>query len=318
MLGRSLAAICLVGLLLSCRNGNRPATVTPPAPTTAPVLPSPTAQATAAPTPLRREFDGVRAFDALASQVALGPRFPGSPGHLAVRSYIQQSLVSAGWRFEEQRFDYQGFKAANLIARDPAHSDGPITLIGAHYDTRARSDQSPPDLAEQPTPGAVDGASGVAVLLELARVLELSPEQGQVWLLFFDVEDNGGGLPGWDWIAGSTHLAQNLTVTPEAMVLVDMVGDADQQIYWEGNSDPALRERLWGIAADLGFGDYFIPTLRFTMIDDHVPFARLGIPAVDIIDFNYPYWHTVEDSADKASPDSLYRVGRTLEVWLEG
>lgn len=312
-----LAAIFLVGLLLGCRN-NKQAPPLTPSPTVAPVL-SPTLPATVAPTPVKSEFDGVRAYDALASQVALGPRFPGSPGHLAVRRFILQSLVSAGWRVEEQRFDYQGFEAVNMIARHPAHSDGPITLIGAHYDTRARSDQSPAELAEQPTPGAVDGASGVAVLLELARVLELPPENGQVWLLFFDVEDNGGGgLPGWDWIVGSTHMAQNLSVTPAAMVLVDMVGDADQQLYWEGNSDPALRERLWNIAADLGYGDYFIPTLRFTMIDDHVPFARLGIPAVDIIDFDYPYWHTVEDSADKASPDSLYRVGRVLEVWLEG
>ncbi len=112
-------------------------------------------------------------------------------------------------------------------------------------------------------------------------------------------------------------MAQNLAVIPEAMVLVDMIGDADQQLYYEGNSNFALRGRLWAIAAELGFGDAFIPQLKYTMIDDHVPFARRGIPAVDIIDFDYPYWHTVEDTADKASPDSLYRVGRTLEVWLE-
>jgi Zn-dependent M28 family amino/carboxypeptidase len=101
------------------------------------------------------------------------------------------------------------------------------------------------------------------------------------------------------------------------MVLVDMIGDADQQLYYEGNSDEALQTWIWDIAAELGYEAYFIQEHRFTMIDDHLPFARRGIPAVDIIDFDYPYWHTVEDTADKVSPDSLLRVGRTLEVWLE-
>ena len=96
-----------------------------------------------------------------------------------------------------------------------------------------------------------------------------------------------------------------------------MVGDADQQLYYEGHSDPALRRQLWRIAGELGFEDAFIPEQKYTITDDHVPFARQGIPAVDIIDFDYPYWHTVEDTADKASPDSLLRPGRTLEVWLE-
>jgi hypothetical protein len=101
------------------------------------------------------------------------------------------------------------------------------------------------------------------------------------------------------------------------MVLVDMVGDADQQLYYEGNSDPPLQARLWEIAAELGYDAFFIPELRHTMIDDHLPFARRGIPAVDIIDFDYPYWHTVEDTVGKASADSLLRVGRTVEYWLE-
>ncbi|MFQ5436952.1 MAG: M28 family peptidase, partial [Anaerolineae bacterium] len=186
-------------------------------------------------------------------------------------------------------------------------------------DARRLADQTPGAVeAGLPVPGAVDGASGVAVLLELARTLDLDAIDREIWLAFFDVEDNGsGGLPGWGWIAGSAYMAQNLAVTPEAMVLVDMIGDADQQLYYEGNSDPALRQHLWGIAAELGFGSAFIPELKYTMIDDHVPFVRQDIPAVDIIDFDYPYWHTVEDTADKASPDSLYRVGRTLEVWLE-
>jgi Zn-dependent M28 family amino/carboxypeptidase len=101
------------------------------------------------------------------------------------------------------------------------------------------------------------------------------------------------------------------------MILVDMVGDADQQFYYEGNSDPALREELWQIAADLGYGETFIPEHRWTMIDDHVPFARRGIPAVDIIDFDYPYWHTTQDTCDKVSAQSLERVGRVVEQYVE-
>jgi Zn-dependent M28 family amino/carboxypeptidase len=112
-------------------------------------------------------------------------------------------------------------------------------------------------------------------------------------------------------------MADNLEVRPTAVIVVDMVGDADQQLYYEGNSHPVLRQTLWQIAAGLGYGEVFIPQLKYTMIDDHLPFAQRNIPAVLIIDFDYPYWHTTEDTADKASPESLHRVGHTLQVWLE-
>jgi Zn-dependent M28 family amino/carboxypeptidase len=216
---------------------------------------------------------------------------------------------------EEQFFPYQDITGRNIIAR--ANEDvGPVIILGAHYDTRAIADQTPG--SEEPVPGAVDGASGVAVVLELARTLDLDLIDREIWLAFFDVEDNGSeGLPGYEWIVGSTYMAENLAVVPEAMVLVDMIGDADQQLYYEGNSDAALQARLWEIAAELGYEEYFIQEQKYTMIDDHLPFARQGIPAVDIIDFDYEYWHTVEDTADKASPESLLRVGQTLEVWLE-
>lgn len=250
--------------------------------------------------------------------MALGPRWPGSPGHTAVRDYIISQLSGLGWEVEEQPFDYQGFPASNIIAR-ANQGQGDVIILGAHYDTRRIADQTPGAVeAELPVPGAVDGASGVAVLLELARTLDLDAIPREVWLAFFDVEDNGrGGIPGWDYIAGSAYMAANLAATPEAVVVVDMIGDADQQLFHEGNSDPALRQLLWNTAAELGYGDVFVPSIRYTMIDDHLPFARRGIPAVDIIDFDYPYWHTVEDTADKASAASLMRVGHTLEVWLE-
>jgi hypothetical protein len=270
-----------------------------------------------APEALAPGFDGERAYEELLAQVELGPRIPGSPGHTAAGDLILATLDEAGWATEEQPLTYQGVEGRNLIAR-ANDGAGPVILLGAHYDSRAIADQSLGEQASQPVPGAVDGASGVAVLLELARTLDLDSIPHEVWLAFFDMEDQGsGGMPGWDWIVGSTYMAQNLTVTPEAMVLVDMIGDAEQQIFFEGYSDPELRAELWRIAAGLGYDTVFVPQVRHSMLDDHRPFLERGIPAVDIIDFDYRYWHTVEDTADKAAPESLERVGRTLEAWLE-
>lgn len=263
-------------------------------------------------------FNGDNAFTYLQEQMDFGPRYPGSPGHAAVGDYIIRELETLGWDVEVQPVPYQGVQGRNVIGRDN-QGVGPVIILGAHYDTRRTAEHSEDEQdRDQPVPGAVDGASGVAVLLELARTLDVEEVPAEIWLAFFDLEDQGGGgMPGWEWIVGSTYMAENLTVTPEAMVLVDMVGDADQQLFYEGNSDPALRQELWRIAAELGYGNFFVPEQEYTITDDHVPFAQLGIPAVDIIDFDYPYWHTVEDTADKASPNSLLRPGRTLEVWLE-
>jgi Zn-dependent M28 family amino/carboxypeptidase len=193
--------------------------------------------------------------------------------------------------------------------------------LGAHYDSRRCADQ-PEGGCPEPVLGANDGASGVAVLLELARVLELDWKERQIWLVFFDAEDNGH-LDGWDWIAGSRQFAlrvQDLRAAGEefrAMILLDMIGDADLQIYYEGNSDPLLREEIWSAAGSLGFGESFIPQQKYSMIDDHIPFRELGIPSVDIIDFDYPPWHTTGDTLDKISAESLECVGRTMESWLE-
>lgn len=298
---------------------NSPPTALPPTATAVPatVEPTPEPSVTAEPTPteIALEFDGDSSYDYLLAQMEFGPRWPGSPGHEAVGDYIIEQLAALDWTTEEQTFPYQDVTGRNIIGRANL-GVGPVIILGAHYDTRAIADETPG--TDAPVPGAVDGASGVAVLLELARTLDLEQIEREIWLTFFDIEDNGNnGLPGYDWIIGSSYMAENLTTLPEAMVLVDMIGDADQQLYYEGNSDPELQAYLWEIAAELGYEDYFIPEYRHTMIDDHLPFARRGIPAVDIIDFDYPYWHTVEDTADKASPDSLLRVGRTLELWLE-
>jgi Zn-dependent M28 family amino/carboxypeptidase len=172
-----------------------------------------------------------------------------------------------------------------------------------------------PDSANQtkPVPGANDGASGVAVLLELARTLpENTPS---IWLVFFDAEDNGR-IEGWDWILGSREFVKNNSFRPQAVIIVDMIGEADLHIYREGNSDPQLTDEIWATARSLGYTSQFIDEYRHSMIDDHLPFLEVNIPAVDIIDFDYPYWHTIHDTPDKVSADSLDAVGETLYAWV--
>lgn len=257
-------------------------------------------------------FDGREAFRHVEAQLAMGPRYPGSPGWEAVQRYIQDHVTRWGWSFEAQPFTAHGISGRNLIARA---GQGPPLLLGAHYDTRRRADRDP-QRPNDPVPGANDGASGVAVLLELARALDRPRLRNEVWLVFFDAEDQGD-LEGAPWILGSTYFAAHLPLTPTAMILVDMVGDADPQFYYERNSDPALREQLWRIAAELGYGAWFIPEPRWALIDDHLPFVQRGIPAVDIIDFDYPAWHTTADTLDRISPHTLEAVGRIIERFIE-
>ena len=275
------------------------------------------------PTPIPRQtFDGALALQQVEAQMRLGPRPTGSEANLRLGDYITQTLNALGWQATVQDFTYRDTPARNILAHRPAQGKQasgkrPVVLIGAHYDTRLFADNDP-DVSKrsQPVPGANDGASGVAVLLELARSLDAPVMQDDVWLAFFDAEDNGR-LNGWDFIAGSRYLAQNLPVTPEVVVVVDMIGDANQQLYLEKNSDEKYQQALWRIAARLGYQAAFIAQPKWTMTDDHIPFKEAGIPAVDIIDFDYPYWHTTQDTVDKLSPDSLERVGRVLEYWLE-
>ncbi len=265
-------------------------------------------------TPAPSIFDGNAAYQYVIAQVGFGARPTGSVALQRTGDYIIVQLESFGWQVETQEFDYKNTHARNIIAK---RGSGPIIIIGAHYDTRKRADQDPdPVKRDQPVMGADDGASGAAVLLELARTLNVDKAKREVWLSFFDAEDNGE-LDGWDWGVGSTYLADHLTVSPTAMILLDMIGDTDQNIYWEENSDQAMNQSIWDIAASLNYSQSFIAQPRWTMIDDHLAFIRHGIPSVDLIDFDYPYWHTTQDTADKVSPISLERVGRTLTAWLE-
>jgi glutaminyl-peptide cyclotransferase len=268
------------------------------------------------PTPEARvgEFSGISALKFVSDQLAFGPRPTGSEAGMLTSDYIRRQLEAFGWSTEIQPFTYRGVSGRNIIARA---GSGPPVVIGAHYDTRARADKDPdPDQRYAPMVGANDGASGVAVLLELARSLNKGELKNEVWLTFFDAEDNGG-LDGWQFSVGSEFLAEHLTKAPEMVIIVDMIGDADQQIYQERNSTPELRDQIWSLAADLGYSAYFIPQVKWPITDDHIPFLRRGYAAVDLIDFDYPYWHTTQDTADKLSAVSLERVGRVLQTLLE-
>ncbi|OPZ61340.1 MAG: Aminopeptidase YwaD precursor [Firmicutes bacterium ADurb.Bin506] len=260
----------------------------------------------------------------LEYQVGLGPRNPGSAGHRELTQFLQAELARYADTVLVQDFSTvydsetlamrnvaglflpEGAAAATTTAAPPSLS--PYMIFGAHFDTRPRADWDP-DPAKQSTPiiGANDGGSGVAVLLELAGYLAERRPPFPVMLAFFDGEDLG--TTAADMFLGSKQFAA--AVNPSdvmCMILLDMVGDADLKVHMEGYSasrNPALTAAIWDGAAAIGYGSVFPRATRHYILDDHIPFLERGIPAVDIIDFDYPYWHTTSDTIDKCSRESL-------------
>jgi Zn-dependent M28 family amino/carboxypeptidase len=260
-------------------------------------------------------FNEDRAWQDVLAQMDMGPRTPGSTAHQQVISYIKSELEKTGWKVEIQQTERMGHPIQNIIAK--RGSGSPWVLFGAHYDSRFVADHDPVAANQTlPVPGANDGASGVAVLLEMARVLPKNTDK-QVWLVFFDAEDQGR-IEGWDWILGSRAFAESLSAKPDAVVVVDMIGDTDLNIFREKTSNKAITDAIWKTAEDLGYAGQFINEEKYSILDDHLPFLELGIPAVDIIDFDYPFWHTLADTQENISSQSLAIVGNTLLVWLEG
>ena len=187
-------------------------------------------------------------------------------------------------------------------------------IIASHYDSRSLADNDPnPQNRKLPVLGANDGASSVAVLMEIARVLP-SRLNKQIWLVFFDAEDNSNTL-GTGGDLGSQYFVSELNGKPDSVVILDMIGDKYLNIYMERNSNPDLNTEIWGVASELGYSQ-FIPKYKYSLIDDHTPFIKAGIRAVDLIDFDYPYWHTADDTLDKVSAESLKTVGDTVIKWL--
>lgn len=263
-------------------------------------------------------FDGESAYAYLTGQCDFGPRPPGSENLSLCRTYIVETLESFNWTVTIQSFTYKETECANIIATWNGTAISPI-ILGAHYDTRPNATSDSPSNQSHPILGANDGASGTAILMELARVLPTS-ERSKVEMVFFDAEDSGG-LNGWEWIRGATYYVSQLTTTRkssiEAMILVDMVGDTDLHLPKESSSTDSLQNVIWSIAADLGYGSTFVNSSGGSIIDDHRPFLEAGIAAVDIIQIPFPStWHTLEDTPDNCSPTSLEKVGRVLEVFV--
>jgi len=279
----------------------------------------------------RREvppFNGDSAFVFLKEQCDIGPRFPGSPGHKVLQRYIVDRLREYGANVSIQPFSSvlstgDTLNLINLIANYNTKCRRRV-LIGAHYDTRPRADRDPdPENREKPILGANDGASGVAVLLEMARIFSRTEPPLGVDLLFIDGEDYGLEGNTQDYLLGSKYFVMNRKgYSPIAVIIVDMIGDADLKIKVEGFSRAAsaeLVDEIFKTAESLGINS-FSREEGFSIIDDHLPFIQVGINAVDLIDFDYPYWHTLEDTPDKCSPASLEAVGTVLihYIWMKG
>ena len=264
-----------------------------------------------------RDFSGARARKHVEHLCSLGPRPVGSEASTQGLAYISDVLLERGWEVEEQRFAFKGKYLTNVIAKK---GHGPLIILGTHHDTRPLSDRDPADRS-RPVMGANDGGSGVGVLLELGRVLDSkATDHTEIWLVFFDGEAHNN-IEGWPWNVGASHFVDGLLSDrgerPEYTIIVDMVGDTDQRIHYEWSSTLWLQEKIWDIAAEQGYGAHFIREHKYRIIDDHSPFVLRGMPAALIIDFDYPYWHTRQDTLDKVSADSLQRVGLVLETLLE-
>lgn len=270
--------------------------------------------------PLR--FRGERAYALLESLCALGPRVPGRPAHRQARDFLIAQLRPHAGRLELEEFPAPhppyaaGVTLTNIIARF-APERTPRMLIGAHWDSRPWADEDP-DSTRRRTPvlGANDSASGCAILLHLAELLDVRPPAIGVDLVFFDGEDGGQpGSPATYCLGSREHVRRLRASRPAYAINLDMVGDRELALPVEGVSlayAPQLVKMVWGRAERLGL-TAFTSEPRGEVIDDHLPFLEAGIPAVDVIDFDYPYWHTTADTPDKCSAQSLEVVGELMQ-----
>jgi hypothetical protein len=265
-----------------------------------------------------REFDGQSAFGYIQTQVGFGPRIPGKEAHRRMAEWLDSLLrqradtvVVQEWKHVTAKGDTLPLR--NFIARFKPGAEKRILLL-AHWDSRPVADSPQSTDSTKPVLGANDGGSGVALLLGVADVLKRAPPGVGVDLLFVDGEDYGDftKTPN-DVLIGSRYYgAHQLGGKPLYAVLFDLIGDKDLQIYQEGNSlvgAPEVVEVVWDTAKDLGYGGYFISSPRHTLIDDHLELQKKGIRAIDVVDFDYPAWHTAYDTIDKVSAASLQVVG---------
>ncbi len=268
------------------------------------------------------EVDGERALERVRHQVAAGPRIPGSPAHAAIADWIAAEVGRLGGAVERQTFTDstlgRPLELTNLIGRFGPSDPGRLILV-AHWDTRARADRDPDSTRRSdPVPGANDGASGVAILLEVAELMHRRPPRVGVDLVFVDGEDQGESSRMEEFCLGSGHYAASLPRGyAKAAFVFDMVGDKDLAIHPEVSSSRRAANLVQIVleAARATGAVHFHEAPRFRVHDDHVPLLDAGIPAVDIIDFDYPAWHTTRDTPDQVSAASLAEVAR-VAAWL--
>jgi glutaminyl-peptide cyclotransferase len=266
-----------------------------------------------------REFSGARAMDYARKAVAFGPRPPGSPALRNLRAYIVAQLKLRGCEVTQDSFTGRTplgeVAMVNIIARFPGKSSRAVVLTG-HYDTKK--------MAGVRFVGADDGGSSTAFLLEMAETLQGMPHNDDIYLVWFDGEEAFGQWSATDSLYGSRHLAERWAADStlsriKALINVDMIGGKDLDIMNEENSSLALRKLIWGTAERLGYGKYFDNAGSATD-DDHMPFVKMGVNAVDLIDFDTSkktYWHTPEDTIDKLATHSFEVLGAVLTEVLK-
>lgn len=283
--------------------------------------------------PASPKADPERAFEYLVKVCDIGPRMSGSEGMEQQQQLLSQHFTKLGAKVQFQTFDAahpihgRPVRMSNLIVSWHPEAEERV-LLCCHYDTRPLPDRdSNPNLARNGKfIGANDGGSGVALFMELGHHLrDLKPTYG-VDLVFFDGEEMVyGNAPDEEWFLGSRHFARSYKDDPPSYryvygVLVDMVGDKNLQLYQEVNSlryAPQLTASIWKTAKDLGVKE-FVAKRKHELRDDHLPLNQIArIPTCDLIDFDYPNWHTTRDVPSSCSGESLAKVGNVLLAWLQ-
>ena len=279
-------------------------------------------------------FDADSAYSYVAKQVSFGPRVPNTEAHRVCGEWLVSELGRRGLKVTEQRAELKAFdgtilNALNIFGQLNPEKDDRILLL-AHWDCRPWADEDP-DPANRKTPvdGANDGASGVGVILEIARQLSLNNPGKGVDVLFVDAEDWGTQGDEQSWAMGARYFMEHLPVkdyTPREAILLDMVGGKDAVFcreYFSEQAAPRLAQSLWGIAEALGHGSMFLNRFGGAVTDDHVQLIEHGIPTVDIIEYHPedetgfdPDWHTLSDNMDGIDKATLRAVGETVMYYL--
>ena len=267
-------------------------------------------------------FDGKRAYEWVRRQVAFGPRTPGTAAHDSCFTALVGALRQNADQVETDSFTYhcpelgKDLRLMNVMARFRPSEKRRI-LIAAHWDTRPWADRDPDSTRHnQPILGANDGASGVAVLMAMAEQLKRSRPGIGVDLALFDGEDLGTENDPSGFFRGSKRYVEwrSTEASPLFVIVIDMVGRKDAAFYWEGNSYEHTSNivlLLWNRAKELGLRE-FRSGVKYTIADDHIPFLAADIPAIDVIDFDFPEWHTRRDNLSVIDPSTLESVGRVL------